>query len=147
MSIVERRKLARNSAQDSLDAHRNLAQVQVKAEPIDNDPTTPLRVGAAGQPPGNASNALDDLRRENEALRREKVELELRLKHSDSKAKQSKDECASLQQRLQVSVAATDAARKQVQELEAKVRNISKTTMSYVSDRKPQVFGGTDLWA
>lgn len=69
---------------------------------------------------GDDSKGLDDIRRENEVLRREKADLEERLKRSDNEANESKDKCASLQQRLQTSEAATDAARKQLRELDRK---------------------------
>lgn len=109
-----------NTARATLDAQDNLvaAIVRVKAEPVG----VGVSDSAGNSPPNvDASHDLDHLRRENEVLQKEKAELEKRLKRSDKELKESKDKCGSLQHRLQASEAATEAAKKQVQHLEAKV--------------------------
>lgn len=101
----------------------------VKAETVDV-----ARVGSSRQSPPSvdASKELEGLRREIEGLRKEKAKLKERLKRSDTEVKKSNEECASLQQRLLMSDAATEAANKQVQELKAMVGTMSHAIMSEI---------------
>lgn len=117
------------SAQKVVEAQHNLEPIMahVKAESVDVASTGSSK---HSPPSADASNELDDLRRENEGLRKEKAELEERLKRSESEAKESRDECDSLQRRLQASEEATEAANKHVQELQVKVSIMPHASVS-----------------